>query len=324
MPVRHARYCVIIVDVRFRRRSGEDVANSRDSERAAPDDIFDIVGVAFAGLGTESDLLRRVVSDAPVGIALLDADLRWQYVNAEFTRATGLRAADIIGLPIARTPFARHADTFASVLADGLPRGTALGGRADPLPGIDLRCRRLELQGQAAGIIVVVADSGAYRHPQDPVRSHDRLTMLDAATQRIGTTLDIDTTCAELVEFTAPGMADLAIVGLWQRRAAGGTSAFPDPSCLRRVAVACAPRVRPWLVSLADPGEPVSYGPESPIGRSLRAGMPVVTDLRGTEPGDSDTSADATVTVCRAAGLGTTPHAVEDDVALLAARVPHR
>ncbi|MFI1379430.1 PP2C family protein-serine/threonine phosphatase [Embleya sp. NPDC020886] len=134
--------------------------------------------------------------------------------------------------------------------------------------------------------------------------AHRRLALLDAATTRIGSTLDIDTTCAELAEFVVSAMADLAIVDLVPPDAAGPADVLPPGRArLRRAALACVPGLRTRLPSLAPPGASVRHGAESAVGQSLHTRVPVTTP--GPAGPASNDPAD-TATALRAAGIDTT------------------
>ncbi|MFD7987237.1 SpoIIE family protein phosphatase [Kitasatospora indigofera] len=255
---------------------------------------------AAAALATGSaELLGQVLGQLPVGVGLLDPDLRWQYVNPAFVLATGLSQAELVGRPLAGTPQAAAAHTLRLVLADGRPREAAAGGpRA--------RYQRLELAGRPAGLIAVLLEDA---RPEDRSR-HDleqaraRLAMLHAAAGRIGTTLDIDTTCTELAEFTVPGLADLTTVDVLPPGSAerdGGTA--PGLARLRRTAVACAPELRPHLDALTRPGGTVRHREGSAAARSLAAGRPVAANLL-TDAGLAAPAADAgDLAAYRAAGI---------------------
>ncbi|MFC9330735.1 SpoIIE family protein phosphatase [Kitasatospora sp. NPDC057015] len=247
--------------------------HAQASDREAADALVDAAAAALAtGSG---ELLRQVLGQLPVGVGLLDPDLRWQYVNAAFAQVTGLRPAELVGRPVADTPQAAVAHTLRLVLADGRPREAVAGGQR-------ARYQRLELAGRAAGLIAVLLEGAepedGGRHELEQARA--RLAMLHAASGRIGTTLDVDTTCVELAEFTVPGLADLAVVEMLPAESVerGGATA-PGPARLRRSAVACTPVLRPRLDPLARPGESVRHREASAAARSLAAGRAVSANL---------------------------------------------
>ncbi|MFI9331327.1 SpoIIE family protein phosphatase [Kitasatospora sp. NPDC052868] len=235
-------------------------------------------------MATESDsldLLREVLATAPVGVALLDEHLRWQYLNAAFATATALRRADLLGRPVEETPFAGAADTLRRVLADGRTRerisGVSDGPAAPVPPGLRVRYRPLERAGQVVGVVVAVLDDPDpdRRRLHELERARARLALLDAAAERIGTTLDVGTTCAELAAFAVPGLADLVTVDVLPPDAtvrSGRTSALR----LGRTAVDCADGLHAAIGPLARPGETVRYREGSAAARSLAAGAAVL------------------------------------------------
>ncbi|MGW2545897.1 PAS domain-containing protein, partial [Kitasatospora sp. NPDC001574] len=85
--------------MRFRNGGGGEGATPAGADATA----FAAAAAAFAGSGgdlTEGDmpdLLRDLLAVLPAGVAILDEHLRWQYLNAAFATATGLRRADLLG-----------------------------------------------------------------------------------------------------------------------------------------------------------------------------------------------------------------------------------
>ncbi|MEV6206943.1 SpoIIE family protein phosphatase [Kitasatospora sp. NPDC051914] len=274
------------------------------AEASGPDAADASIDRAAAALATHGEeLLRYVLEDAPVGLAVLDPELRWQYGNAAFFRTAGLAPGDLLGLPAADTPLAAAAPALRAVLGGGPPQEPPAGHPA--APGLRLRARRLEIRGRTAGLVVAALGPGngdGQRAPHELEQARARLAVLDAAAGRIGTTLDVDTTCVELAEFTVPAMADAAVVELLppdavERGAHSGTLR------LHRAAVVCAPALRPHLAPLARAGESVRYPPGSAAAHSLHTGAPVlVRPSDGPWPGSAEKGAPEAY---RAAGLDT-------------------
>ncbi|MFJ7244748.1 SpoIIE family protein phosphatase [Kitasatospora sp. NPDC098652] len=239
--------------------------------------------------GSDPDLLRELLATAPVGIALLDDQLRWHYLNPAFTTVTGLRRADLLGRAAAATPFAGAVATLRRVLADGRDREHVSGGPDGPdapvPPGLRVRYRPLRNGGRTTGVIVAVLDD------PDPAReqlreldhARARLALLDAAAERIGTTLDIGTTCAELAAFTVPALADLAVVDVLPPEAEPARPGRAGAQRLHRAAVRAVPGLDAALAELARPGESVRHREGSAAARGLAGGVAVLT-----EPGPAD------------------------------------
>ncbi|MFI9270882.1 SpoIIE family protein phosphatase [Kitasatospora sp. NPDC052896] len=293
---------------------------------------------AAAVLGGSGALLRAAVEQLPLGVAVLDQRLYWRGLNPAFTVATGLPPAELLGRSAAATPLAGVVDTLYQVLADGLSRPVTVGPARPRDPagqsartartartGWTAQCRRLEPAGQVAGLLLTVltppataetatastaalpsvAEASAAQQLHELGQARARLALLDAAADRIGTTLDIDATCAELADFTVARMADLATVEIVPHDAAehGGT-APAGGTRLHRTAVSCKRLLRPYVRELPRPGESVRHPDGSAAARSLESGRPVLASLRRQEPPGSAPTDPETSAAYRAAGLG--------------------
>ncbi|MFF1908041.1 SpoIIE family protein phosphatase [Kitasatospora sp. NPDC058218] len=253
---------------------------------------------ASTGAVTDSDgtdLLREILAVAPVGVALLDDRLRWQYLNPAFTTVTGLRRADLLGGSVDGTAFAGAADTLRRVLADGRAREQATGGpdgAGAPVPsGLRVRYRPLERAGRITGVVVVVLDDP---DPERELRrelgqARARLALLDAAADRIGSTLDVDTTCAELAAFAVPRLAELATVDVLPPEATARTGGTPGTR-LHRAAVDCVAGLREAVAELPRPGESVRHRDGSAAARALAGGVAVLVDRLPTDETAGETA----------------------------------
>ncbi|WP_344671981.1 GAF domain-containing SpoIIE family protein phosphatase [Catenulispora yoronensis] len=279
-------------------------------------------------------------------MGLLSTELRWAYVNAAFLSTTGLDPARVLSRPVAATPFAADLAVIRRVLADGNPQEAVDGAEAASVTatatGWQVRYRRLEVDGRAAGVVVAVTGT-ATRHQRQLDQARRRLALQRAAAARIGTTLDVDITCIELAELTVPAMADLAIVevmpyevanrghgsgGGFGTGSAHGTdsahgtgtgtgsahSSSPAPASgadprretprMRRAALACAPDLRRWLGPLALTGISTRPAAGSAVARSLAEGRLVVANLLSDEELAERAHNADTLAAYRAAGIG--------------------
>ncbi|MFI6154997.1 SpoIIE family protein phosphatase [Kitasatospora sp. NPDC051170] len=232
------------------------------------------------------DLLLDVLADAPVGLALLDERLRWQYLNPAFTAATGLRRADLLGRRAEATAFAGSVPLLRGVLADGRDREDRTGGpegAGPPVPpGLRLRYRALRRAGRAVGLVVAVLDEAAPTNR--PAPAHARLALLEAADERIGTTADLGTTCAELAAFAVDGLADLAVVDVLPPEAEPSRPGRGVPRRLLRAAVDTGPTLPKATRGLPQQGETVRHPEGSAADRVLATGVAALTT-----PGPQDT-----------------------------------
>ncbi|WTT39721.1 GAF domain-containing protein [Kitasatospora sp. NBC_00085] len=258
-------------------------------------------------VGDGPDLLREVLAVAPVGVALLDERLRWLCLNAAFTTATGLRRADLLGRPVESTAFAAAVGTLHHVLADGRRREQTTGGpdgAGAPVPaGLRVRYRPLEAGGRITGVVVVVLDDPG---PEQELRrelaqARARLALLEAAAERIGTTLDVGTTCTELASFAVPRLAELVTVDVLPPDSTAHTGRAGGLR-LHRAAVQCTGRLSEAAAAPAGPGETVRYREGSAAARALTAGVAVLAN--GADDGLAHAAPDpAALAACRAAGL---------------------
>ncbi|MGV9271232.1 SpoIIE family protein phosphatase [Kitasatospora sp. NPDC003701] len=278
-------------------------ARSRATAAAAP-----AAGTGAVTEGDGPDLLREVLAVAPVGVALLDERLRWKYLNAAFTTVTGLRRADLLGRPVDGTAFADAADTLRRVLADGRTRERATGGPdgagAPVPPGLRVRYRPLERAGRITGVVVVVLDDPDPERElrRELERARARLALLDAAADRIGSTLDVDTTCAELAAFAVPRLAELVTVDILPPEATARTTGTPRVR-LHRAAVDCVPGLREAVAALARPGESVRHRDGSAAARALTGGIAVLVDRLPQDEAAGTAPDPATSAAYRAAGV---------------------
>ncbi|WP_052434712.1 PP2C family protein-serine/threonine phosphatase [Streptacidiphilus melanogenes] len=419
-------------------------APKRDAAAAA----IDAAAVVMTEGGT---LSSRVLDALPVGVALLDAELRWRYANDAFLRLTGLPAEATSGRPLDAAPMgdvpergapdetAAAAQAATLVLTDGVTRELVTGTANEPIrmrlqriaavpdtrepgadtgeaartgrrpgtgptagapeetvePGLppqattrpetspDTEARRTAESGrpaepgpghrpgdeeprrggagagdvgagqggagQGGAMVLVVAlldaaaqseagaaatatattapEAAAATAPVPPSevtsgrpdvgvaagdanaeeRARRRLTTLTAAGELIGTTLDTDTTCAELARFTVPDLADLTTVDILPTGVPEHRLGMPLGTLrLLRAAVAARPELHQQLATLAHPGESVRHREGSLVARSLVAGKPLLLDLAAIDEGAEGAAAisdPATLEVYRAAGI---------------------
>ncbi|WP_199835110.1 SpoIIE family protein phosphatase [Streptomyces sp. NRRL WC-3618] len=231
-------------------------------------------------------LLGQVLDGTPAAIAVLDTELRYRYVNDTLARMNGVPAADHIGRTVAEVVPGVEAgeDVLRAVIADGIPRETISSGHTQADSPLERRYwhgayHRLRQDGRTLGLVGIVLEISAARQEQRELeRARERLALLDEAATRVGTTLDMDTTCQELAEFLVAKLADAATVKVLPEPGAG--RAPRDGSLrLRRVALAAVPELETVMRPLGRPGEYVDHQPSSSVVRCLAAGRPVIDNL---------------------------------------------
>ncbi|XHM94941.1 PAS domain-containing protein [Peterkaempfera sp. SMS 1(5)a] len=161
-------------------------------------------------------MLDALFSQSPVGLHLLDTELRIVRVNLATPSSQGVRVEDLVGH--------RFSDVYDMVDAEGaeeLAREVLDSGV--PLLQHIVRTRRLSepkwenlyeaslfrLQspsGEVLGLAMMVVDV------TDQEKARARVGILDAVREHVGRTLDVLATCQELVDTLVPRYADVAIV----------------------------------------------------------------------------------------------------------------
>ncbi|MEW2447102.1 SpoIIE family protein phosphatase [Streptomyces parvulus] len=232
-------------------------------------------------------LSSRVITQSPVGLAVLDTDLRYVSVNPALERINGIPAADHLGrttLELLPGIDAAHLEAAArEVLETGQPvidRPTT--GRTPADPDEDhawsISLYRLDdALGTVLGVAVSVVDvTEQYRTSAEAEAARRRLASVADASARIGTTLQLDRTAHELADVAVPGLADVAAVDLLQAVVEGRrTSLSPaEPAVMRALAVHA--QDAPDALRAADqPGQVARYGPERLVTECVRSGRPV-------------------------------------------------
>ncbi|SFY34226.1 SpoIIE family protein phosphatase [Streptomyces atratus] len=236
-------------------------------------------------------VLAALVDSTMAGVGVLDTKLRYLYVNPALERLNGIPAAEHLGRTVSEVLPGVDAreDMMRAVLADGKPREITSSGFTAAAAAVRRywhgAYHRLEIDGRIvglAGIVLEVMASDQGQRELEQARRH--LTLLDTAAARIGTTLDVDTTCAELVDLVVPGLADLATVEVFPPDVAAPVRpAPPGVLRLRRAALKAVPRLSEELDGFGLTGEYIDYQEGAAVQRCLVANQPVVENLTTDE-----------------------------------------
>ncbi|MEV2257926.1 SpoIIE family protein phosphatase [Streptomyces anulatus] len=248
---------------------------------------------------------------APAAVAVLDHDLRYTYVNPALERLNGLPADSHIGRTFAQVlPELRgQASALRDVLDDGKPREETIHGQTWVAAEADQRFwratySRLDADGAACGlmaIVVEITDTARQREELEEARGH--VALLSTAAVRIGTTLDMDTTCRELAAFVVPDFADVAAVDVFPSEV-GHSVRRPAPGVvrLRRAALRGDGELDEQVQRFGHPGEYVDFAADSAVTRCLAENEPVLDDWEDHSSGRSVFTADR-ITASLALGL---------------------
>ena len=221
-------------------------------------------------------VLEQMVTGSPVGIAIVDADLRCVWSNAALERFGGGSAAERLGRRLGEIQpgidFAGIETQMRRVLETGQPVvGYEHVGHVRSAPHREtahmLSFTRLEDErGHPMGVYYTVVDI-TEKH-----RARQRLALLDRAGECIGRTLDITRTAQELADVAVPGFADFVCVDLLDSVLQGAEPAVdPDRVPLRRAGQQSVNIGVPEAV--VEVGEVAAYLAGSPPVRSLTTGL---------------------------------------------------
>ncbi|WP_371273058.1 SpoIIE family protein phosphatase [Streptomyces sp. MUSC 14] len=163
-------------------------------------------------------VLEQMVTDSPVGIAIVDTDLRCVWSNAALEQFGGGPPPERLGRRLAQIQPGLDAASIETqmryVLATGRPVvGYEHVGRVRSTPlretAYMMSFTRLEDdQGHPMGVYYTVVDI------TDRHRARQRLALLDRAGEQIGRTLDIVRTAQELADVAVQDFADFVCVDL--------------------------------------------------------------------------------------------------------------
>jgi len=168
---------------------------------------------------TPDALLPMGLVQSPVGVVMFDTELRVVWVNEAAERLPD-------GPPATRWPGRRMGDVLPCIDADlierSLQRVLATG---EPVVGLEVSsrggddpggerfwsCLQFRIdgpEGEAAGVACMM------REVTERAQNQQRLALVDEASARIGTTLDITRTAEELLEVAIARLADVGAVDL--------------------------------------------------------------------------------------------------------------
>lgn len=229
-------------------------------------------------------MLEPLLTYAPVGVVVLDTDLRYVWVNDYLTyggalpreRRLGRRIEDVLPIEHAKlvqVPLRRTLETGIPVLNFEFLATTPVDLERQHAWWIS--CFRLEdSAGRVVGVWYIAVDN------TERWRDRERLALLSEASAHIGSTLDVVRTAEELAEVAVPRFADVVAVDLLEP-VLRGEERLPGPvggrPALRRSAQQSIRSGCPETT--ARIGEVVHRELASPSGRCLSDGVPVVESL---------------------------------------------
>ncbi|GAB2585426.1 SpoIIE family protein phosphatase [Streptomyces capparidis] len=222
-------------------------------------------------------VLEAFLTRSPIGIAVLNPDLRYMWMNDTLERYGGIPREERLGRRMADSLPGLDTDALETqmrrVLETGVPvidyeyRGWTL---ADPHREHAYSTSFFRLDG-ADGDVIGVCYMGM--DVTDRWRARERLALLNEAGERIGSTLDVMRTAQELCDFAVPRLADFVHVDLLECVLRGEEPPQERGQRLppfRRAGLRSIHEGNPE--SIAAAGDPVVLPPESPFARCFLTG----------------------------------------------------
>ncbi|MFF3767475.1 SpoIIE family protein phosphatase [Streptomyces sp. NPDC001922] len=235
-------------------------------------------------LGEERSLLDWLFTRSPVALTVYDTDLRCVRQNAAMTRLIGIPEEERRGKRLSEILSGSDAEIWErrmrQVLETGEPAYAGeIHGRvtADPDHEHTFSATASPLEdryGRMVGVCTTVTDI------TEQSRSRERLALLNEASDRIGSTLDLTRTAQELADTAIPRLADWVHVDLLETLLHGDEPGpFTGSVALRRVAHQSILRGTPEAGR--QPGDVDIYPAQSPPVRCMATGRSIrqrVTD----------------------------------------------
>ncbi|MEU8872326.1 SpoIIE family protein phosphatase [Streptomyces javensis] len=261
------------------RRDGSTVelgllAHRHTSSAGAPEWLI-VSAVPRAGdTARDEELMRRSFLEGPCTMAVYDTGLRLRWANHDLERVMGLAQEEMRGLRIPEIlpgPESESAErTMRRALETGegqrLELATPMPGHPHPLAWSAVVAPLLDDEGRTAAVMLSAHDTTAQ------LTARQRLTLLNEASVRIGSTLDIDRTAQELADVAVPALADFVTVDLLPAVHDGGEPRPGPPGghvLLRRVA--CRSVFAGCPEAVLEPGQVAAYPEFSPAAECLKA-----------------------------------------------------
>ncbi|MFI2643903.1 SpoIIE family protein phosphatase [Streptomyces sp. NPDC018610] len=258
--------------------------------------LTDSVGDHYAlGLATDRSTLRqverkvalstRLVTQAPIGLAVLDTDLRYVEVNPALAAMHGVPVAEHVGRGFAEilpdSSFHTVEAEMRRVLTSGVPvvdRQVVGRTRADQERdrAWTVSLYRLEDQhGKALGVANVVVDvTDRYEAARRADRAQQRLRLVADGSARIGTTLEVERTAQELADAVVPGMADMVAVDLLDSILQTGHTHTGERDALFRALAVKTAYPTDAAEAIVSPGRLAAYHADHPAAHCVRTRKP--------------------------------------------------
>ena len=238
--------------------------------------------------------VRRSFAQAPQTMALYDAGLRLRWANADMERVMGLSEEEMRGLRVTEIVLDPESDRTEEGMRTALETG-----RLQEL-GTSLHLAGHERESVWSVSLVPVRDSdggldGVLLSAHDVTEQYlarQRLVLVNDASLRIGSTLDLPRTAQELADVAVPRFADFVTVDLLPTIEGGEDppqGSPHDPVMLRRVA--CQSVLEGCPEAVVPQGTVAAYPEGSTAAECLGANRPLIEHITPAALEDLDRTA---------------------------------
>jgi PAS domain S-box-containing protein len=234
---------------------------------------------------SEDPLATAALTQSPCAIAVYDERLRLSRVNDAMADVIGLPEERIQGLRITeiggKTQSAELEQYMLLVLTSGTAQDFQIymrtGGEDAAHAWLARMAPITDTEGRVRGVCLAAHDF------TENYLARERLQLVNEASVRIGTTLDVTRTAQELADVCVPALADFISIDLLDPQEHGGElpTAITAPIRLRRAAHQSVQQGSPEAV--AKPGQLGLYPEQSPQADALVAGRTLVASGRDLE-----------------------------------------
>ncbi|MEU9145936.1 SpoIIE family protein phosphatase [Streptomyces sp. NPDC048349] len=236
---------------------------------------------------TDRSVLDGLFRRSPIGLSVHAPDLSILRINRALARFTDLPAAEMRSRRIGDFLIGPDLQTIETRLRRVLATGEPLifteqpcRLRSDPGNERVVSVSAFRMEDPAGGILGVTQ---LVEDVTDRYRARRRLALLNRASARIGTTLDLGQTTRELADVAVPDLADAVSVDLLEPVARGEESTEEARGLVRRMAVHSV--VAEALQVMYSAGEVFRFDPRTPQATCLAEQQPILEPVLQSSPG---------------------------------------
>ncbi|MFC9604988.1 SpoIIE family protein phosphatase [Streptomyces niveus] len=230
----------------------------------------------------DDELVKWAFAGSPTTAALYDANLRLRLANSDMERAVGLseeamrglRVSEIVADPQAVRTERHMRRVLETGESDQVQAVLQLAGHRGPSTWTISLAPVRDPGGTVRGVLVSGQDM------TEEHRARNRLALLNEASVRIGTTLDLTLSAQELADVSVPRLADFVTVDLLPSIEDGeDLRAGPLSSPVRLRRVACRSVLEGCPEAVVAQGALAVYPKGSPAAECLSTGRPLIREV---------------------------------------------